>query len=60
MSETSHGRWDFRLYATVVGVLIVALGLAALLTRRPWVNTAETPKRFLGLDEPEEAKRPGR
>ena len=43
---------DFRLYATLVGVLVCALGLAALLMRNPWANTAETPKKFLGLDEP--------
>jgi hypothetical protein len=60
MSETSGASRDFRLYAKVIGVLVCALGLAALLVLPSWSNTAETPRRFLGLDEPAEALRRAR
>jgi hypothetical protein len=57
MTEAS-GSWDLRLYATVVGVLLCALGLATLLVHRTWSGEAQTPTRFLGLDEPAQALRP--
>jgi hypothetical protein len=49
---------DFRLYTAVAGASILALGLAALLARHRWSNTADTPKRFMGLDEPAESMPP--
>lgn len=54
LTRTSH---DIRLFATIATLVIVAVGLSRLATRLPWTSTAETPKRFLGLDEPVEPMR---
>jgi hypothetical protein len=51
---------DVRLYVTVAAVLLCAAALAALLARDSWRNTSQSPRRFLGLDEPAAGVRTGR
>jgi hypothetical protein len=60
-NDASRAPSELRLYATLAGVLVCAIALAALYARGArWTNTAETPKRFLGLDEPAQAVRTAR
>jgi hypothetical protein len=52
-NEAPRARSEFRVYAALAGVLVCAIVLAALYVRGGrWTNTADVPKRFLGLDEP--------
>jgi hypothetical protein len=61
LRETAVTKPDLRLYATVAGVLVCAMALAALLVLPPrWPSRPDTPKQFLGLDEPVEKMPPGR
>jgi hypothetical protein len=46
---------DLRLYATVSGVSLLALGLAVLLALPVRSSQPQPSRHFLGLDEPVEA-----